>query len=94
MAAAACPAGSASGEGSYDRSRVLVALEQLSMQLGAISGAQGDRMSRDEAWRLVFIGRHIERVSTLALFLEVAERSGALRRAAASTCCCTCSTAR
>ena len=79
MAAAACPAGSASGEGSYDRSRVLVALEQLSMQLGAISGAQGDRMSRDEAWRLVFIGRHIERVSTLALFLEVAERSGALR---------------
>ncbi|WP_454762504.1 circularly permuted type 2 ATP-grasp protein [Cupriavidus campinensis] len=78
MAAAACPAGSASGEGSYDRSQVLAALEHLSMQLGAISGAQGDRMARDEAWRLVFIGRHIERVSTLALFLEVAERGGAL----------------
>jgi hypothetical protein len=46
--------------------------------VGAISGAQGDRMTRDEAWRLVFIGRHIERLGTLALFLEVAERSGAL----------------
>ncbi len=79
MAGAACPAGTAGhGEGAYDRSQVLGALEHLSMQLGAISGAQGDRMSRDEAWRLVFIGRHIERLGTLALFLEVAERSGAL----------------
>lgn len=79
MARAACPAGTAGhGEGAYDRSRVLNALEHLSVQLGAISGAQGDRMTRDEAWRLVFIGRHIERLGTLALFLEVAEGSGAL----------------
>lgn len=79
MADAAGPAGVAgSGEGTYDRSKVLNALEHLSMQLGAISGAQGDRMTRDEAWRLVFIGRHIERLGTLSLFLEVAERSGAL----------------
>jgi len=79
MAKAACPAGGAAqGERAYDRSLVLDALEHLSMQLGAISGAQGDRMTRDEAWRLVFIGRHIERLGTLALFLEVAERSGAL----------------
>jgi len=77
MQAAACPGG-APGEGTYDRSKVLGALEHLSMQLGAISGAQGDRMARDEAWRLVFIGRHIERLGTLALFLEVAGRSGAL----------------
>lgn len=79
MAKAACPSGTAGhGDGAYDRSQVLKALEHLSMQLGAISGAQGDRMTRDEAWRLVFIGRHIERLGTLALFLEVAERSGAL----------------
>ncbi|WP_066734715.1 circularly permuted type 2 ATP-grasp protein [Cupriavidus sp. D384] len=79
MADAACPAVAAGhGEGAYDRSRVLAALEHLSMQLGAISGAQGDRMTRDEAWRLVFIGRHIERLGTLALFLELAEGSGAL----------------
>ena len=79
MADAACPAGTPGhGEGAYDLSQVLNALEHLAMQLGAISGAQGDRMSRDEAWRLVFVGRHIERVGTLALFLEVAESSGAL----------------
>jgi len=78
MQAAACPGG-ATGEGTYDRSKVLAALEHLSVQLGAISGAQGDRMARDEAWRLVFIGRHIERLGTLVLFLEVAERSGALQ---------------
>ncbi|WP_286880156.1 circularly permuted type 2 ATP-grasp protein [Cupriavidus sp. UBA2526] len=75
---AACPDGPSAGGGAYDRSKVLAALEHLSMQLGAISGAQGDRMARDVAWRLVFIGRHIERLGTLALFLEVAERSGAL----------------
>ena len=38
------------------------ALEHLAAQLLAISGAQGDRMTRDEAWRLLFAGRHIERV--------------------------------
>lgn len=72
--AAAC----AGEDGAYDRSCVLAALEHLSMQLGAISGAQGDRMSRDEAWRLVFIGRHVERVSTLAVFLETAVECRAL----------------
>ena len=79
MAGARCAAGTAGHtDGAYDRLRVLGALEHLSMQLGAISGAQGDRMTRDEAWRLVFVGRHIERLGTLALFLEVAEGSGAL----------------
>jgi uncharacterized circularly permuted ATP-grasp superfamily protein/uncharacterized alpha-E superfamily protein len=55
----------------YDRLFLANALEQLSTQLSAISGAQGDRMTRDEAWRLLFIGRHIERVSTMAAFLRV-----------------------
>lgn len=64
---------------SYDRARVLAALEHLAMQLGAINGAQGDRMSRDEAWRLVFIGRHIERLSTMSGFLLAAIDTGALR---------------
>ncbi|MFC4522682.1 circularly permuted type 2 ATP-grasp protein [Cupriavidus pinatubonensis] len=64
---------------SYDRARVLSALEHLAMQLGAINGAQGDRMSRDEAWRLVFIGRHIERLATMSNFLLTAIDTGALR---------------
>lgn len=64
--------------GNYDRPRVLAALDRLSMQLAAISGAQGDRMTRDEAWRLLFIGRHIERVATLSTFLRVFAHNGAL----------------
>lgn len=55
----------------YDRVLLARTLENLSTQLLAISGAQGDRMTRDEAWRLVFAGRHIERVSTMTTFLRV-----------------------
>ncbi len=75
MTAAASAAGEA---GSHERSRVLAALEHLAMQLSAISGAQGDRMTRDEAWRLLFIGRHIERVATLSAFLLAAVDGDAL----------------
>jgi uncharacterized alpha-E superfamily protein len=54
------------------------ALERLSVQLSAISGAQGDRMTRDEAWRLLFVGRHIERVSAMTSFLRVVADKGQL----------------
>ncbi|SPB13889.1 A circularly permuted ATPgrasp family protein [Caballeronia novacaledonica] len=62
----------------YDRLMLASALEQLATQLSAISGAQGDRMTRDEAWRLLFIGRHIERVSTMATILRVVAERGTL----------------
>jgi uncharacterized circularly permuted ATP-grasp superfamily protein/uncharacterized alpha-E superfamily protein len=62
----------------YDRLLLTGALEQLGTQLCAISGAQGDRMTRDEAWRLLFIGRHIERVATMATFLRVVAEHGTL----------------
>jgi uncharacterized circularly permuted ATP-grasp superfamily protein/uncharacterized alpha-E superfamily protein len=62
----------------YDRLGLLGALETLSMQLAAISSAHGDRMMRDEAWRLLFIGRHIERMSAMAMFLEVVATHGEL----------------
>ncbi|CAG4912190.1 circularly permuted type 2 ATP-grasp protein [Paraburkholderia saeva] len=55
----------------YDRVTLINALEHLSTQLSAISGAQGDRMTRDEAWRLLFVGRHIERVSSMTAYLRV-----------------------
>jgi uncharacterized alpha-E superfamily protein len=48
------------------------ALDALATQLSAISGCQGDRMTRDEAWRLLFAGRHIERVAALATMLRIA----------------------
>ncbi|SAK87795.1 circularly permuted type 2 ATP-grasp protein [Caballeronia ptereochthonis] len=62
----------------YDRVMLAGALEHLATQLSAISGAQGDRMTRDEAWRLLFIGRHIERVATMATFLRVVAECGTL----------------
>jgi uncharacterized circularly permuted ATP-grasp superfamily protein/uncharacterized alpha-E superfamily protein len=55
----------------YDRLMLTGALEHLATQLSAASGAQGDRMTRDEAWRLLFIGRHIERVATMSTILRV-----------------------
>ncbi len=45
-------------------------LKSASDQMAAITGAQTDRMSRDDGWRLLSIGRQIERLSflTSALF--------------------------
>ncbi|WP_144140495.1 circularly permuted type 2 ATP-grasp protein [Paraburkholderia sp. BCC1884] len=70
--------GSSSRYDRYDRIILMNALERLSVQLSAISGAQGDRMTRDEAWRLLFVGRHIERVSAMAAILRVVADNGQL----------------
>jgi uncharacterized circularly permuted ATP-grasp superfamily protein/uncharacterized alpha-E superfamily protein len=64
--------------GQYERLEVMSALDRLAVQLSAISGAQGDRMTRDEAWRLLFVGRHIERLATLSIFLRVVAEQKAL----------------
>lgn len=47
-------------------------LELLSHYLAAITGAQTDRMTRDDGWRLLSIGRHIERLAFLAQALQKA----------------------
>ena len=44
----------------------LHALTQLSRTLAAITGAQQDRMWRDDGWRLMTIGRQIERLTWLS----------------------------
>ena len=62
----------------YDRVTLMDALEHLATQLSAISGAQGDRMTRDEAWRLLFAGRHIERVASMTSILRVVADKGQL----------------
>ncbi len=53
------------------------ALRQASERLAAITGAQTDRMMRDDGWRLLSIGRHIERLATLsqALLLGLQQHS-------------------
>jgi len=50
----------------YSALEALQTLDVTSSQLAAITGAQTDRMMRDDGWRLLSIGRHIERLGTLA----------------------------
>ncbi len=47
------------------------ALEHVSTQLYAITGAQTDRMTRDDGWRLLTIGRQIERLLAMSNALTV-----------------------
>lgn len=50
------------------------ALDRLSLQLAALTGLQVDRMTRDQGWRVLMMGRLIERLvkmsETLQFFLE------------------------
>ena len=47
----------------------LRALEHASSFMAAMTGAQTDRMMRDDGWRLLSTGRHIERLATLSAAL-------------------------
>jgi uncharacterized alpha-E superfamily protein len=47
-------------------SQVLPALDRLALQLAAVTGAQTDRMTRDHGWRLLTVGRLLERLIGLA----------------------------
>jgi len=58
-------------EGAYSADEVLAMLSRLAVQLAAITGAQMDRMTRDDGWRLLAIGRHLERGGALARALHV-----------------------
>lgn len=48
---------------------ILPALKQLGTHLSAITGAQTDRMTRDDGWRLLAIGRQTERLSAMVRVL-------------------------
>ncbi len=58
--------------------QALRALERLTTNVMAMTGAQTDRMTRDDGWRLLSMGRHIERTSTLAEALSEAFATGTL----------------
>jgi uncharacterized circularly permuted ATP-grasp superfamily protein/uncharacterized alpha-E superfamily protein len=47
-----------------------VALQRLALQLAAVTGAQTDRMTRDHGWRLLSVGRLIERLAGMAAAME------------------------
>jgi uncharacterized circularly permuted ATP-grasp superfamily protein/uncharacterized alpha-E superfamily protein len=63
--------------GEYTGEAALRILKSASDHLAAITGAQTDRMTRDDGWRLLSIGRHVERL----VFLCNALSSGVEARA-------------
>jgi uncharacterized alpha-E superfamily protein len=65
-------------EGEYSSVEALRVLETLSGHTAAMTGAQTDRMTRDDGWRLLSSGRHLERLAFLAQALATAFETGAL----------------
>ena len=68
-------------EGRYQTLDALRLLESTSASLAAMAGAQTDRMTRDDGWRLLSIGRHIERLGFLAASLELGFETGSIHDA-------------
>ncbi len=62
----------------FSPSLAIEALNRANSALAAITGAQTDRMTRDDGWQLLSIGRHIERLSFLTSVLDLATSSGLL----------------
>ena len=62
----------------YSLAAALSTLEATSRYLAAMTGAQTDRMMRDDGWRLLSIGRHIERLNMLAGALAKGFDTGAV----------------
>jgi len=59
-------------------SQVLPALDRLALQLAALTGTQTDRMTRDHGWRLLTVGRLLERLIGLARAMEAFVQAQAL----------------
>jgi uncharacterized alpha-E superfamily protein len=73
--------------------QVLPALDRLAVQLAAVTGAQTDRMTRDHGWRLLAVGRLVERLIGMTTRLQAFLQAQALTSAAAWKCCWNCLTA-
>ncbi|MDB5956163.1 circularly permuted type 2 ATP-grasp protein [Ramlibacter sp.] len=66
------------GDGDYSSAEALRVLEMLSAHTAAMTGAQTDRMTRDDGWRLLSTGRHLERLGFLAQALASAFETDAV----------------
>ncbi len=64
----------------YSALHALTALKRTSDHLAAITGLQTDRMTRDDGWRLLSIGRHVERLGFLSHALAAGFAHGAVHR--------------
>nr|WP_145546338.1 circularly permuted type 2 ATP-grasp protein [Variovorax boronicumulans] len=68
----------ATRSGDFSALEAMRLLETTSTATAAMTGAQTDRMTRDDGWRLLSIGRHVERLGFLSSALARALSSGAL----------------
>ncbi len=68
--------------GDFSALEALRLLESTSTDMAAMTGLQTDRMTRDDGWRLLSIGRHIERLSFLSSALARGLEAGALATSA------------
>ena len=64
--------------GDYSSQKALQVLKNTSDHMAAITGAQTDRMTRDDGWRLLSIGRHIERLAFLGSALASGLETGSV----------------
>ncbi|MFT3720245.1 circularly permuted type 2 ATP-grasp protein [Pseudorhodoferax sp.] len=64
--------------GDFSALEAMRLLESTSTATAAMTGAQTDRMTRDDGWRLLSIGRHVERLGFLASALARAVSTGAV----------------
>jgi uncharacterized circularly permuted ATP-grasp superfamily protein/uncharacterized alpha-E superfamily protein len=64
--------------GDYSSLEALRMLKSTSNHMAAITGAQTDRMTRDDGWRLLSIGRHIDRLGFLASALARGFETGSV----------------
>ncbi len=68
--------------GEYSSVDALRVLEATSAHLAAMTGAQTDRMTRDDGWRLLSIGRQIERLGFLTSALTAGFETGSVHEMA------------
>lgn len=68
----------ASGGHAFSTVQAMTALNRASSALAAITGAQTDRMTRDDGWQLLTVGRLLERLGYLGKTLQTALTSGVL----------------
>nr|WP_239027357.1 circularly permuted type 2 ATP-grasp protein [Ramlibacter algicola] len=74
----------AAAGGDYPSGEALRLLEAVLGHTAAMTGAQTDRMTRDDGWRLLSTGRHLERLGFLAGALAASLETGAVHEASGS----------
>ncbi len=65
--------------GEFSAMEALRILKSTSTAMAAITGAQTDRMTRDDGWRLLSVGRHTERLGFLASALVRGFETGSVQ---------------